>query len=472
MIKIKDWTMDYVDSVLIVDKHYTIIHTLRFNPRFGENPNNNVYSNYLNRNFFEIYPNMKHSESSIKKCMETGKVVIKNKQKFMDMNGNVFNTTNLTIPIINKGEIVGAIELSKDITSIDDDIQVKQKNIKKKEALIQQNQRHQKITFNDIITCDKEMKNNIKKAKIYAKAESPTLIYGETGTGKEMFVEAMVEHSSRKNAKYIAQNCAAIPESLFESLLFGTIEGAYTGAKKSKGLFELAHEGTLFLDEINSMSLNLQAKLLRVLQDGVIRSVGSTSEKRINVKIIAAMNIDPMDAIKRKILREDLFYRFSSGTIRLVPLRERLEDISLYIQEFMSLYNKIYNKKIEGISKNLLKLFMNYEWKGNVRELKHIIESMVSISDEKILKVTHLPIYMKNILEDKNANKKMKSDNWDYSIWTSLNDTVRKMETEMIIKALTHTGGNLTKSGELLKIPRQTLKYKINLYQINLEMFK
>ncbi len=472
MVNKNNWTMDYVDSVLIVDKYYTIIHTLRFNPRFDGSLHENTYSDYLNKNFFEIYPNMKHAESSMVECIKTGKIVIKENQKFIDMNGNVFNTRNLTIPIINKGEIVGAIELSKDITSIDDDIQSKLIKKNEKESVIEAKISPQKVSFEEIITSNKEMEKNIEVAKIYAKSENPILIYGETGTGKEMFVQAMVDYSERNEEKFVAQNCAAIPESLFESLLFGTEEGAYTGAKKSEGLFEIANGGTLFLDEINSMPLNLQAKLLRVLQDRVIRAVGSTKERRINVKIIAAMNIDPMEAIKNKLLREDLFYRFSSGILRLVPLRERVEDISLYIHEFINISNKMYNKKVNGISKNLLKLFINYEWKGNVRELKHIIESMVSITDEKILEITHLPIYMKHIIEDNTTNKKSKLQHQDFTTWTALNDEVRKVETEMIIKALTHTGGNLTKSGELLKIPRQTLKYKINLYQIDLELFK
>lgn len=471
MGKSDEWTMDYVDSVLIVDKHYTIIHTLRFNPRFERNLSENIYSQYLNKNFFEVYPNLNQNNSSISECIKSRKIVEKENQKFVDMNGNTFNTKNLTIPIINRGEIVGAIELSKDITSIDDDIQSKVKSNNEDEATIELNNAVEKITFDDIVTTNKDMLMNIEKAKIYAKSNNPILIYGETGTGKEMYVQAMINYSKKKNEKFIAQNCAAIPEGLFESLLFGTEAGAYTGAKKSKGLFEIADGGTLFLDEINSMPLNLQAKLLRVIQDKKIRAVGSVSEKTVNVKIMAAMNIDPMEAIRTKVLREDLFYRFSSGTLRLVPLRERIEDIAVYIHKFIEICNDDYKKDVKGVSRDLMKLFMNYEWKGNVRELKHIIESMVSIADSKTLEIAQLPIYMKNKLDIGGNHKKQKEEQ-GFETLMSLNDTVKKVETDLIIKALVHTGGNLTKSGVLLKIPRQTLKYKINQYNIDLKKYK
>ena len=465
-----NWTMDYVDSVLVVDSQYNIIHTLRFNPRFEEKFDENIYSDYLNRNLFEVYPTLIRSESSIVECIHSRKIVIKENQVFVDMYGNVYNTKNLTIPIIKKGKVVGAIELSKDITSIDDDIQSKLKIKSGAETSMEMNNTFEKITFDEIITSNKDMDKNIERAKIYATSESPVLIYGETGTGKEMFVQAMVYHSDRKNEKFVAQNCAAIPESLFESLLFGTEVGAYTGAKKTKGLFEIAHGGTLFLDEINSIPLNLQAKLLRVLQDRKIRAVGSVTEKKVDVKIIAAMNMDPMEAIKMKVLREDLFYRLSSGTLRLLPLRERIEDIPIYIHEFINLFNNMYKKNVMGISHELMKLFMNYQWKGNVRELKHIIEAMVSIADYKTLEIAHLPIYMKNSLKD--IDEKNEIQKQEFTSFASLNDTVKKVETDIIIKALVHARGNLTKAGELLIIPRQTLKYKINQYNIDLRKYR
>lgn len=159
-----------------------------------------------------------------------------------------------------------------------------------------------------------------------------------------------------------------------ELTLFGAEKGSFTGSENKEGLFNLADGGILFLDELNSMPYDIQAKLLRVIQDHRIRPVGSTSQKKVNVKIIAAINIDPMEAIRKNIIREDLFYRLSSNMIRLTPLRDRKEDILLYVNHFIRLYNKQYDKSVLGLSKALIDIFIDYQWNGNVRELKHIVE--------------------------------------------------------------------------------------------------
>lgn len=469
MINKDAYPIDYIDSVLIVNNYYRILHSFRLNPRFDDSEEN-IYSNYADKQFFEIYPNIKENESSIVECITQRKTVYKENQIFKDVKGNVFNTKNLTIPIIKKGKVIGAVELSKDITSIENDLESKS-NLKENNKSIDTNYNNENIKFENIITINNTMLDNIEKAKIYSQLDRPVLIYGETGTGKEMFVQAMVNYSSRRNEKLVIQNCAAIPENLFETILFGTESGAYTGARKTKGLFETANRGTLFLDEINSMPLNLQAKLLRVLQDKKIRAVGSIVEKKIDVKIIAAMNVEPMEAIKNKLLREDLFYRLSSGTLRMVPLRERKEDISIYINTFIKIFNQIYDKKVSGVSNELLKFFMEYDWRGNVRELKHIIESMVSIAKCKTFEINHLPIYMKSKIK-KNTSNQNKIDNSNSFSFASLNGTLNKVEKDLIIKALIYTKGNLTKAGILLKIPRQTLKYKINKHNIDIKKFK
>ncbi len=315
-----------------------------------------------------------------------GRVVYRENQIFRDFKGRVFNTRNLTIPINKQGEIVGAIELSKDITSIDD-LEKKASDKMTSRQLGESFVKEEEMTFDDILTSNVDMIENVRKAKVFSKAPNPTLIYGETGTGKELFVQAMVNYSNRSRHKFIAQNCAAVPENLIESILFGSVKGAYTGAENKVGLFELADGGILFLDELNSMPYSVQAKLLRILQDGKIRPIGSNKEKKVNVKIIAAMNMEPMKAIEEKKLREDLFYRFSSSTIKLVPLRERKEDILLYVKGFIKAYNEQYSKEVEGLSRTMMNIFMQYEWKGNVRELKHIIESMVSMTEENIMTI-------------------------------------------------------------------------------------
>ena len=467
MIKFNDVQMGYVDSVLIIDKHYNIVHALRFNPRFDNDINENIYNEYNDKNFFEVYSNVKRNESSIVECMEKGQVISRKDQIFVDYKGNIFNTNNITMPIIKKGEIVGVIEISQDITSIENDENIrklKKNNINKNKY----NDETDNISFEDIISINSEMHENIRKAKIYSKNKNPLLIYGETGTGKELFARAIGNSIVDDKSKFITQNCAAIPENLFESLLFGVEKGAYTGAEKCQGLFQLADGGVLFLDEINSMPLNLQAKLLRVLQDKKVRSIGSRQEKIIDVKIITAMNITPEKALKTNKIREDLFYRLGSSMINITPLRDRIEDIPIYVNEFIEYYNNLYRKSVRGVSKELMNYFVNYNWNGNVRELKHVLESIISTSKKDVLDYENLPIYMKKKLHPKTKN----DGNIEKVQFSSLRGTLEKVERDMIIKALTYTGGKINNSAELLKIPRQTLKYKIDKLEIDINQYR
>ncbi len=303
------------------------------------------------------------------------------------------------------------------------------------------------------------MIENIRRAKIFSRSPSPLLIYGETGTGKEFFVQAMVNYSGRNREKFVVLNCAAIPENLLESILFGSVKGAYTGADNRTGLFEQAHKGILFLDELNSMPIQIQAKLLRVLQDGVIRKLGSEKEKKIDVKIIGAMSCDPLAAIEKGQLREDLFYRLSSNLIRLVPLRDRKEDIPIYLDHFLKEFNSTYGKEVESISSAMMDLFLTYDWKGNVREMRHILESMISITSDKTLTIKHLPLYMIGRIS-KDSSGKIHSQTSQVPM-LSLTEAVDKTERDLINRALIWSKGHLTKSAEILGVPRQTLKYKM-----------
>jgi arginine utilization regulatory protein len=465
----ENMNMDYIDSLAIVDRNFKVIHSYRYNPRFDDDLLENIYSEYIDKNFFEVYPDISPEQSTMYDAIKNNRVVYRDKQRFYDFQGRVFNTRNLTIPIVRKGEVVGAIEISKDITSIDDLEKGTEKNIEDK---IHQeiNLEIEQLTFEEILTVNPQMQENLRKAKIFSRSDSPTLVYGETGTGKELLVQAMVNHSERERKRFVVLNCAAIPENLFESILFGSEKGAYTGAEKRTGLFEQANHGILFLDELNSMPMQIQAKLLRVLQDSRIRALGSSVEKRVNVKVIAAMNCEPLKAIESETLREDLFYRLSSNLVTLVPLRERKEDIQIYVDYFIRGFNKTYGKKINGVSRAMMDLFMEYEWRGNVRELKHILESMISITEETLLTIKHMPLYMKGRVE--NTEPKKVEYEWSGASMMSLKEVLEKTEKEMIVKTLNRTGGHLTQTAEILGIPRQTLKYKMDKLDINKKIYK
>ncbi len=452
------WKIDYIDSLAIVDKNFKVLHSFRYNPRFDEDIIENMYLDYINKNFFEVYPYLPQDESTMYEAIKSNRLIYNENQTFTDYLGRVFHTMNLTIPIVREGEVLGAIELSKDITSIDDLERIPKLKLTKDKKKTQKID-FEMFTFDDIITVNQEMLENIRRAKIFSNSPSITLIYGETGTGKELFVQAMVNYGNRDRENFIALSCAAIPENLLESILFGSVKGAYTGADDRIGLFEQAHKGILFLDELNSMPIQIQAKLLRVLQDGVVRKLGSETEKRINVKVIGAMNCDPLDAIEKGQLREDLFYRLSSNLIRLVPLRERKEDIPIYLDYFIKEHSRVYGKDIEGTSTALMDLFLNYDWKGNVREMKHILEAMISITEEKTLTVKHLPLYMIGRISKENPQKTKRHINQAPLI--SLNDALAKTELDLLNRALIWSEGHLTKAAEILGIPRQTLKYRM-----------
>nr|WP_312576861.1 sigma 54-interacting transcriptional regulator [Sedimentibacter sp.] len=472
MINISGLRFDRLDYILIVDRDYSVIYNTRYDGRLNISPDDYGKYKYLNKNFFEIYPSIKKDTSSIVKCMTTGEVVVKKFQKFKDFTGKFYCTHNVTIPLVREGKIMGAIELVKDVTTIDnvnnEDIGIESDD--NFSEFINISNDASRITFDNIITNDAKMLKIIEQAKIMSKTQNPTLIYGETGTGKEVFVQAMINYSGIPRKRVVVQNCAAIPQNLIESILFGTYKGAYTGAENRKGLFEEANNGIIFLDELNSIPYEVQGKLLRVLQDGSFRPVGSNIEKFVNVKIIATMNIDPLKSIEKKEFRSDLFYRLSNGMIYIPPLRERRGDIKFYIYNYIKEFNNIYNKNVEEITKKLDEFFLEYNWDGNVRELKNVIESMISISDTNVLDIQQLPAYMYDkVYKTKNSDESSAYNNTAYSNNEyNLIKILEEKEIETIKKVLYLTKGNKTKAGKILGIPRQTLKYKIDKLKIEL----
>lgn len=468
MINIDGLKINSLDYVLIVDKDFTVIYNSRLDSRVNVNFNITDIKGYLNRNLFEIYPTIEKdaNKSSIVKCITTGEIVVKKFQKFKDFNGNLYVTHNVTIPLIREGRITGAVEIVKDIKTIENI-----NNDNEKIEFFEEDEQFfdnvindtNQFTFEKIITDDSKMLKAIEQARKMCNIKNPMLIYGETGTGKEVFVQSMINCSGIPRNKVIIQNYAALPQNLIESILFGTNKGAYTGAENRKGLFEEADGGIIFLDELNSIPYDVQGKLLRVLQDGSFRPVGSNVQKKVDVKIIAAMNEDPLEAINNKHLRKDLFYRLSSGMIFLPPLRERKKDIMLYINYYIEKYNIIYGKNVVGITKALENFFLNYYWEGNVRELKHITETMVSLSDCNKLDVHHLPAYMYDRIFNNNGNSTENESNILLNIEDyNLNKILEEKEKEIISTVLKITKGNRTKAANILGIPRQTLKYKLD----------
>lgn len=299
MLNIGNLMVDSLDYILIVDKNFRIVYNTRYDETLNDNSKFYVSVDVLGKQYFDIYPKLDREFCSISQCLKSGEVIINKCQHYEDYKGRKFNTNNVTFPLVRKGEVIAAVELAIDVGDDSDNLGYEGPNKVFDEFVDKLKREAGKISFDTILTANEQMQNSIDKAKILARLPNPTLIYGETGTGKELFAQAMITHSRVPANKVVTQNCAAVPDNLMEAILFGTVRGAYTGAENRTGLFEEADGGILFLDELNSVPFELQAKLLRVLQEGTFMPIGSNKEKRVNVKVIAAMNIDPMEAIKK-----------------------------------------------------------------------------------------------------------------------------------------------------------------------------
>jgi arginine utilization regulatory protein len=424
----------------------------------------------IGMNILEVFPDLTTETSTFYNVIKSKRPLIEHIQHYTNYEGKKVSTVTSTIPIIENNELVGCFEIFKDLTQVMD---LSEKIVRLQEQLYKKNHHEEsnensseaKYTFENIIGKSAHILNLKKKARMIANSSSPVLIYGETGTGKELFTQAIHNASSRKNKPFIAQNCAALPFHLLESILFGTSSGSFTGAKDNPGLFELADGGTLFLDEINSLDMDLQAKLLRVLQDGVIRRVGANKTKKVDVRIMASTNVDPMQLVQNKHLREDLYYRLNVIYLEIPPLRERKEDINNLVDYFIGKYNKKLGKNVSGISHEVGELFEDYYWPGNIRELEHVIESAMNFAfDHKILLEDISYNFRKPLTQKVGTHKEeeIKEFNLD------LNQELDQYELQLIKKAIKAAEGNCTKAAKLLKIPKQTLHNKLKKYHIKL----
>jgi len=311
--------------------------------------------------------------------------------------------------------------------------------------------------YGNIIAQSKIMLDIIALIERVAHSSASVLVTGESGTGKEVAAVAIHQNSPRHNKPFIPINCAALPEQLLESELFGHERGAFTGATARKlGRFELADKGTIFLDEIAEMSLNMQAKLLRVLQEKSFERVGGTETLSVDVRVIAATNRELVEAIKKGTFREDLFYRLNVIHIHLPPLRERKEDIPLLAKHFIQKYGHVY--QVDKISPKAMELLCNYHWPGNVRELQNVIERSAIICRGNQIEPEHLP---RELYAPQQSSSDVVVDFPDNGI------SLEELEKELILKALEKSGGNQTKAAQLLGITRSALLYRSQKHDIN-----
>jgi DNA-binding NtrC family response regulator len=331
-----------------------------------------------------------------------------------------------------------------------------QKSVERQETL--REVRHLRRQLREVGSFGRIVGNSAGIRSVYRVIEqaAPTaasvLISGESGTGKELIAQTIHELSPRSSFPFVAINCAAIPETLLESEIFGHEKGAFTGAHDRRtGVFELAHRGTLFLDEIAEMVPATQVKLLRVLQERTFRRLGGRQEQTVDVRVIAATNQNPLDAVRGGKLREDLYYRLNVFAIELPPLRERREDIPLLIQQFLNEFNRANGKNIRAVDQDAMYILEHYPWPGNIRELRNVIERATILADVDFIEARHLPPALVSRGEESLP-----------TLTLSPGTTVDEAERRLILLTLEHTRNNKTRAAEILGISLKTLHNKLN----------
>ena len=426
------------------------------------------------------------------RVIQTGKAVtipkISEEPLFLDRTVSRKNDTDqefsfFCVPIKNDKRVIGALSADKPygdsnslnkgeqiLTVIATMIATQVKNLeiiqREKEKLADENLRLQseletKFSFTNIVGNSNKMRDVYQMISQVSRSNTTVLIRGESGTGKELVASSIHYNSLRSKKRFIKINCAAIPENLIESELFGHEKGAFTGAINQKaGKFELADKGTIFLDEIGSINLDVQAKLLRVLQEKEFEPIGGHRTIKADVRVIAATNKNLEEAIKKETFRGDLYYRLNVFPIFLPPLRERKTDILLLADYFLETYAKENNKKIKRFSTPAIDMLMNYHWPGNVRELENCIERAVLLCEEGVIHSYHLPPTLQTGHE---------SDTLPSS---SLEEAVAKLEKEMIIDALKNTRGNVSKAAEMLQTTVRIFSYKAGKYNVDYKHYR
>lgn len=412
-------------------------------------------------------------DTRLHRVLKTGKEEIGSIMTLFDHSkGHEISVVCNRIPIKENGKVIGALAT----TTINNLFEV-DRLYKEIEAIKQENLMYQE-KLNEIAKSINPLERIVGQSKVikslkrtisdYADSNLAILITGETGVGKEVFARAIHQVSNRVFNNYVQINCAAIPVTLLESELFGYADGAFTGALKGgkMGKFELADKGTLLLDEVGEMSMDLQAKLLRVLQEKEFEKVGGIKGIPFTARLICCTNQNIDTMIEEGRFRQDLYYRINTVELTIPPLRDRLEDIEPLCQHFLIRINRENNLNIQGIDDKVIELFQSYEWPGNVRELEHIVERAAVICRKDIITIKELDFFIDKLnrkgirlMVDGNGREKYMED-------YSLHKQMENKEKELVLQALQQTGGNKTKAAKLLNIDRSRLYSKLKKYNI------
>ncbi|WP_407308549.1 sigma-54 interaction domain-containing protein [Desulfosporosinus sp. SB140] len=453
--------LDNIDEgVMVVDSDNRIVYCNKVQLEFDGLKLENI----MGRHTPEVY-NFDPEISTLGKCLKREESLGNYVQYYCSNYGQHVRVTGNNFPVKQGEKTTGAVAVYRNLQESEEMVG-KVVDLQKSLKLEQQDllsvlvsgtsAKERNFTFDHILGDSVRIRDSISWAKSAAKSDSPVFIYGETGTGKEMFAQSIHSGSSRSPKPLVSINCAAIPETLLEGIIFGTVKGVFTGAIDRKGLFEEADGGTLFLDEINSMPLGLQCKLLRALEERKIRRLGGKNEIPVDVRIISTCNIEPMEVIRQNLLRSDLYYRLAVINLEIPPLRTRKEDINLLVRFFVKGFNVKMKKNICEVSPDIFTLVESHDWPGNVRQLKHWIEAAMNMipEDEPVFSLKYIPRNFKSFMGTMSiSNEKIKQG----EVFTE----IREQECARLINALKRHGGNITKAANELNISRQVLYYRI-----------
>lgn len=446
---------NYLDGIMVTDKYGYVEYYVTFRP----DVNNLKEKDILRKHITEVYPTLNEETSSILRVLKTGKPISNEFQTLITYKGQSIRAINTTMPIKDHDEIIGAVDVSR---YIDSPYQRQDISLSLKESVEKKNL----YAVDDIVTNSRSMELIKERIPMIADTDSSVLIYGETGTGKELVAQSIHTASKRRNKKFVSQNCAAIPGNLLESILFGTTKGSYTGAENKPGLFEIASGGTLFLDEINSMEISVQPKILKAIEEKQVVRLGGYEPIKTDIKIVSAVNENPLQCIAENKLREDLFYRLSVVQLNIPPLRERINDLFYLVSHFINIYNTSMHCNLIGIDEEVETIFRGYNWPGNVRELKNVIEGAFNVASARFIQKKDLPEYLTRpfVLEEIGQNALMTVPAIPLK-GISLEEALETYERELIEHAVA-ISKNYVEAAKLLGITKQALNYKLRKYRL------
>ncbi|QFF99056.1 AAA family ATPase [Psychrobacillus glaciei] len=443
---------DY-DNVLIVDANGITIFfdlaDLNILQQLGLKP-----EEFLRKHVTSFYQDLSIEDSTLMRVLKTGESLWNMEQKLTSTNGFSYISKSSSFPIKKGDIIIGAIEFSKHYY---------QKQDMQKLEKFAENKIYRKnntiYTIDNLVSESKVMKEVKNKIQKVSNTDSNVLIYGKTGTGKEIVAQAIHNLSIRYTQPFISINCAEIDTDLMEHILFGNEKDDVTATPDIIGLLEKANGGTIFLDEVNALDIKFQAKLLKVIEDKIIRRVGSKYDIHLNIRVIATTNENPDQLVEKKMLREDLFYRLSVFRLDLPLLTERKEDVEALTNYFIQFYNRHMQMTIDDMEEDVLITFKQYNWPGNIRELKNAIETAYNNANTNVITRNDIPSKIKNYSSTLlNINKPENNIN--------LKDKVEEYEKSLIVLELGNSGGKLAESARRLGISKQLLKYKMEKYEL------